>query len=296
MTNERRLIADLGGTNARFACSDGKGAISDEWIQPVSAFPTFSAALDAYLETLVDGRAFTSAAIAAAGPVDRDEVRLTNSAWHVSKAQLLERLGEHVKVRLINDLEAVAFAIPFLCADDVAFSDRKPQSLGDRMLAVNVGTGFGAASLIRAESGWLSCPSEAGHMVLGATNSEELELFQKFSGADLTVEDVLSGPGVRQLDDALGNAETDHVSSSAFGLMTPILARVSANLTLSSAAWGGVYFCGSVATAWWQLADLTEFRRLFCGNSKMTSRLEAVPLGLIQVEQPAFVGLAQMDI
>lgn len=296
MTNPERLIADIGGTNARFACSRADGSVHGELVHPIADFADFSDALDAYLSTLGWAPNFTSAAVAAAGPVARDEVALTNNAWRISAAQLVGRLGTNVKVRLINDLEAVALAIPFLGEQDVEFSDCVPQTQGDRMLAVNLGTGFGAASLIRTQNGWISCASEAGHMVLGAMDNRELDLFQRASDKDMTVEDILSGDGVRNLARLLGMSDASPFASGSTEIVTRILARVSASLTLASAAWGGLYFCGSVATAWWQVADRSVFRDHFCGRSRMRDQLEMTPVGLIKTDHPAFVGLANLKV
>lgn len=294
MSIAERLIADIGGTNARFACADPNGSVHGEHFHPVGDFAEFTDALDAYLSTLGSASKFASAAIAAAGPVSQNEVALTNNAWRISAAKIIERLGTSVQVRLVNDLEAVALAIPFLGEEDVEFSDGSPQTLGDRMLAINLGTGFGAASLIRTQNGWASCPAEAGHMSLGAMDSSELELFRQLSSKAMTVEDLLSGDGVRKLASHLGGTDANPFSSGSSQILTRVLARVSANLTLASAAWGGLYFCGSVATAWWSMADHSEFRHHFCGTSKMHDKLEKTPVGLIKIDNPAFVGLANL--
>lgn len=296
MSVTRRLIADIGGTNARFACSDPDGSIHDERVHPVAGFATFVEALDAYLSVLDESVKISSAVVAAAGPVDDDVVSLTNNDWQISTAKLKERLGTTTAVRVINDLEAVAHALPYLGNDDVEFSNCRPSKPGDRMLAVNVGTGFGAASLIRTPHGWVSCPSEAGHMELGAINSGELELFRQLSDQVVTVENILSGDGVRQLARLSGAANGKQQGPGSSEITTPILARVSANLALASTAWGGVYFCGSVATAWWREANHSDFRRHFCGSSKMRDRLEKTPVGLIKTAHPAFLGLANLVI
>ena len=180
MTEHWRLIADIGGTNSRFARADPSGQIEDKWVQPVRSYPTFAAALEGYLETLTADAAFMSTVVAGAGPVSNDQIELTNSSWRISKNELVARLGLHSKVRIVNDLEAVAHAIPFLTDGQVAFLDQKPKSIEkrDRMLVVNIGTGFGSSSLIRAGKLWISCPSESGHMLLGATNQKELELYK----------------------------------------------------------------------------------------------------------------------
>jgi glucokinase len=316
MTGHWRLIADIGGTNTRFARADLSGKIVDKWVQPVSAYPTFAAALEGYLETLAADAAFMSTVIAGAGPVSNDQIELTNNSWRISKHELVARLGAHSKVHIVNDLEAVAHAIPFLTDGEVAFMDQEPKPIEkrDRMLVVNIGTGFGSSNLIRAGKLWVSCPSESGHMSLGATNHKELELFERLGKVDLTTEDVLSGSGVRRLATILQSMWMETLGETSGSIedfdlgdggmlaeevvrtLTGILARACSNLTLTCAAWDGVYICGSVATAWWQQADLSEFQRKFVGRSKMCCELERTPIGLITAEHPALIGLANMKV
>lgn len=316
MSEYRRLIADIGGTNARFAWSDATGSIHDTWVRTVAEFETFEAALAAYLKTLGAGVAFASAAVAAAGPVSGDEISVTNNDWRIRGQQLASQLGAQANVRLVNDLQAVAHAIPFLKAQQLEVLDLEPKPLAqrERMIAVNVGTGFGAAGLIRDAGSWTSFPSESGHMVMGASDGQELELFERLSGDGLSVEEVLSGDGVRRLASALnagpGDAalqagrdvggpntcEGDALSGEVCAVVTKLFARVCANLTLASGAWGGVYVCGSVAQAWWQRADHAEFRRLYNGRTKMREKLADTPISLITIDHPAFVGLAHMEL
>jgi glucokinase len=316
MTEPWRLIADIGGTNARFACANASGRIENVWVRPVSEYQTFAAVLDAYLETLAANESITSAAIAGAGPATNGLIELTNSTWRISTRDVATRLQRHAEIRILNDLEAVAHAVPFLSEQQVVFSDLQPGPIAtrNRMLVVNVGTGFGASSLVRAGGHWLSCPSEAGHMLLGATSRQELELFERLGEAACTTEDIMSGNGVQRLAAAvqaertgllpgadgvienfdLGNGSD--LASEVVRTLTGLMARACSNLVLASAAWDGLYICGSVAAAWWQHADLSEFRSRFVGRSKMHGKLEATPVGLITAQHPAFIGLANLRV
>jgi glucokinase len=226
------------------------------------------------------------------------------------------RLQRHAEIRILNDLEAVAHAVPFLSERQVVFSDLQPgpMTTRNRMLVVNVGTGFGASSLVRFGEHWLSCPSEAGHMQLGAASRQEFELFERLGGGACMTEDIISGNGVRRLAAAMQAERTGSLpipdrgienfdlgdgsdfASEVVQTLTGLMARTCSNLTLASAAWDGLYVCGSVAVAWWQHADLSEFRRRFVGRSKMRDKLEETPVGLITAEHPAFIGLANLRI
>lgn len=294
MTEPWRLIGDVGGTNVRFARSDSSADIHDQWVAPVDRYQTFAAALTDYLGRVGNGAQASAAVIAAAGPVADGEIRLTNSSWRICERELATLLGPGVATRLVNDLEAVAFALPHLPENRLQFADLRPRvrDARQRMLAVNVGTGFGSASLIRDGERWVCCPSESGHMRLAADNAEELALFSKLEIGQATVEDILSGGGLQRLQAHVAEARPEF----GYQYFTGFLARACADLVLASAAWDGLYLCGSVATAWWQRADLDEFRRLFVGTSKMSHQLRATPIALIDAELPALIGLAHLNV
>jgi len=311
-----RLLVDVGGTNVRFGRSlNGQDACGTRsW--PVNAFDSFEAALRAYLTTLDTDTHFSSAAIAAAGPATPHSINLTNNDWLITSADLPRVLGYELSVRLLNDLEAVAYALPYLRDNQVDWIDsaHAPSGQAQRMLAINVGTGFGSASVISSFGSWVSCPAESGHMYLGACDARELALLSTLGHNIPTVEDILSGDGVRRLWAALLGSKTGSISSESptdyeFNFASPdptvhetlqffstFLARAASNLVLAAATWDGVYLCGSVAIAWSQSADYVAFRRAFVGTGKMCDRLAQTPIGLIRHELPAFVGLTNVDV
>lgn len=316
MTETWRLIADVGGTNVRFARSRADGLIRDSRSWPGQSFDSFNAALEAYLASLDEGTSFHAAAIAAAGPVDGDAIKLTNNDWRIEASVVSTQLGDNIAVRLLNDLEAVAFALPYLTGDQLEWITRgaPPSPRSNRMLAVNVGTGFGSAALQKDHDEWISCPAESGHMRLVMQTADEFALIAQLGLADPTVEDVLSGHGIQQLwkacarstsaqeadhgtaENAFEFASDDPASRTATRHFSRFLARAASDLVLASAAWDGLYLCGSVANAWSAHADLNEFHRVFCGQSKMRDRLGQTPVAMIRHDTPAFVGLANVAI
>jgi glucokinase len=79
-------------------------------------------------------------------------------------------------------------------------------------------------------------------------------------------------------------------------LFTAILGRIAGNLTLATCAWGGVYLCGSVATAWADIADIGRFRDEFTRKGPMHARMLEVPTAVIRRDNAALYGLAMMPI
>ncbi len=301
----RRLVADVGGTNARFAIADADGALDRVKVFKTADFPTFFDALSAYRSDAGGLREIDACAIAAAGPVDDNAIKLTNNPWVVDGAKISAMMNG-APVAVVNDLEAVAAALPYLTPDDLttigAIAPVRPERR--TMIAVNVGTGFGAASAIRRDRRWYTCPTEAGHMTRGSV--EGLSTLR----ADTSVEDVLSGSGLARLrerlagqaastarpSDVFAAAGRDPAAARAVAVFTDILARVAGNLTLATCAWGGVYLCGSVATAWASIADIARFRAEFVRKGPMHARMLEVPTAVIRADTAALYGLAMMPI
>jgi glucokinase len=296
VTLDWRLLVDAGGTNVRFGRVAGTREIHDAVSLPARSFATFDDALEHYLGQLSGDLKFTTAAVAGAGPVGVGEIRLTNNSWCIRADAIARILGGDPHIRLVNDLEAVAYCLPHLDDDYIDWITAGPArpAAPQRMLAVNVGTGFGSACVIRSPHGWVACPSEAGHMTLGAVDDAELAIHAQIGAGPLTIEDVLSGDGIVKLRALLQKQGDDATQADAwFGMW---LARACANLVLASASWDGVLLCGSVASAWWRSADFEAFQNAFAGTSAMRDRLRRTPIGLIQHDWPAFVGLSNLEI
>ncbi len=308
-----RLVADIGGTNARFALGEQGGALAGTQTLHVSDFPTFDAALAAWLAGIdaVERERVASAAFAAAGPVDDGSVKLTNAPWQLAARDISASLGG-IPAGVLNDLEAVAYALPFLESADIAAIGPLAGAVADqqkRMVAVNVGTGFGAATAIPASGGWLACPSEAGHMSLAPANEEEAGLLAALvSGRMATLEDVLSGPGVSALYAAISGstaieagevftrAGTDPAARRTVTLLSRWLGRAAGDLVLATAAWGGAFLLGGVISGWAALCDQAEFRAAFEDKGKMFPRMRQVFTAAVTRDDVALLGLARAPI
>ena len=297
-----RLIADIGGTNARFALA-GPDGVRDVEVLPVADFADFGAALAAYLRPGREVAGLTGAAIAAAGPRDGEAIRLTNAPWRIEAGAVSQALGG-VPVRLLNDLEAVALGLPALGPGDVeviAGAPASPEAGPPRpMLAANIGTGFGAAVAVPLPGGgWAVLGAEPGHMTLTpATPSEEGLLRVVHS-----VEEAFSGPGYARLFGApvRDGGETVHpLREEAAGddrrLYSRIFGRFLGDLVLATGTWGGVWLCGGVTTDFTRIFEVDEVLRAFRKKGKMSARMERVPLSRITAEAPAFRSLATVPI
>lgn len=299
-----RLVADIGGTNVRFAQAGEDGTPAQIRSYRVASYDAFGPALDAYLAECQGGRC-VGAAIGAAGPVEDGSVKLTNAPWTLAESDISRQLGG-ARVRIVNDLEAVAHALPHLGPGDLEAvgpvlspDPRRP------MIAVNVGTGFGAASVARTAYGWTARASEAGHMSLYPASEKERAALDGIE----TVEEILSGRGVAALyarlfgdgaslaaEAVMANAKLDPVAARAVAIVGTVLGRVAGDLVLATGAWGGCLLCGSVATGWAAAGDRAAFRAAFEHKGPMAGRMAGVYSGIIRHGNVALLGLARMPL
>lgn len=302
----RRLVSDLGGTNVRFALTDDAGMPGPATSFPLAQFGRFEDALAAYLAEIAD-TAIDSVAIGAAGPADQEVIRLTNASWTIERASIREALGI-ADVRLVNDLEAVARAIPALAGNDLAGirGAALPAHRLRSVIAINVGTGFGAAGLLRHDTPesttWLTRATEAGHMLAAPFDAgREAE----------TIESRLSGDGVARAMDARSGSDPARPTGQAvfaaaargdeqaievaadFGWR---LGRATRDLVLAHSAWDGAYLVGSVVLGWHALGRPASFEAGFSTQGPMRQRLDEVPVQVIARTNPALIGLALIDI
>ena len=311
------LIADIGGTNARFGLVDPDGTIREEWICKVADYADFDEALLAYL----DGREITvqNAAVGVGAPVqDPDSVRLTNyTTWHIS-ARLIRHLLKADHVAVLNDFHAVALSIPYFGAADffhLAGGDKRDDSAP--RLIVGPGTGLGVAGLIRTGDGYIALPGEGGHVTAPVQTPREYAvvrwlLDQKYS--HVSAERLCSGKGLANIYKALcavdGLADMpertpEEISlaalaapkpcetcAEALDLMLGFLGRVAGNAALNLAAFGGVYFAGGILPALGKAAlKRSALYRGFVDKGRFESYLRPIPLYVLTHPRPAFLGL-----
>ena len=306
-----RLVADVGGSNVRFARAQQQHALGERRSYPHTRHASFYDALNVFLDETKGPEGCTSAAIGVAGPVDGDSVKVTNAPWTITAGEVAKLLGG-APTRLLNDLQAVALALPHLADNEIASIGpvRRSDRLRQTMIAVNVGTGFGAAAAIPAGAGWITNPGEPGHMTLGALDTAQLELLRDAG----SVEEVLSGRGVTRLYRCLAErlgatvdtslsaaqifnlAQNDTTASETLRIFSILLARVAGDLALAAAAWGGVYLCGSVVNGWAAAGGAERFRPPFEAKGPMRSIMENVYTGILTRDDTALLGLAHLPI
>jgi glucokinase len=303
------LLADIGGTNARFALmTDGLGAIRH------LAVADFAAAKDAVATFLREegaGVRVAGAVLAVAAPVEGERCRFTNSPWVIDAAELRAVFGM-ARVELVNDFEAVAWSLPRLTADDLRPVGGGAAVPGGPMVVLGPGTGLGVAALVSTPSGFVVVPTEAGHTTLAATTDREAaiiaELRRRFG--HVSTERVLSGPGIEALHTTIatldgvvvpprGAAEITRLAEqggcpvcrAAVDALCAILGSVAGDLALIFRARGGVLVAGGIVPRLGDRFGTSEFRARFEQKGRFTAYLADIPTSVIVHPDVAFLGL-----
>jgi glucokinase len=185
------LVSDIGGTRVRFGLAGEQDRVQHLREFKTSDFSGFTACAEAYLVQLsANVSRPEAAAIAVAGPIEDGVARLTNVSWTIDAAEIKAALGLK-SVRLANDFEAQAYALPWLDPEDLQqVGGGKVIPNGSRVV-LGPGTGLGVAGLISGRrGGFRAVPGEGGHVTLPAMNDDEADLLASFLGtvaADLAL-------------------------------------------------------------------------------------------------------------
>lgn len=304
--NFHRLVADVGGTHARFASQFAPGAPLVETGRYACAdFPSLQDALRHH----IDARQLpqpAEAAIGIATPITGDAVRMTNNAWSFSIAQMKASLGL-ARLLVINDFTALALALPALPAADLHAIGGGTAQAGGAMGLIGAGTGLGVSGLLRAEDGsYVPIAGEGGHVSLSTASEEEDAVLRVLRGrfGHVSAERVLSGPGIENLYRALaelrgqpavlanasavtGSAHSDSLARDALSLFSSLLGQAAGNLALTLGARGGVYIGGGIVPKLGASFDETLFRQRFEDKGRFAGYLSAIPTLLIRSSDEA---------
>ncbi len=304
------LLADIGGTNARFAMmTDGK--IHGIARVAVSDYPSFGAALGGYLGGLPEARPIDVTILAASGVIENDRCALTNNSWVIDAKELHQAYGLS-SVRLINDFEALAWALPGLPPGSLLQLGGRQRVAGAPLAALGPGTGLGMAINIPHARGYLVLSSEGGHSTMAGVSLREDAIFAHLRRrfGHVSAERVLSGGGLENLYDALATLDgatvprrraseitrlgvegTCPTSCAAIDMFCATLGTVAGNLALTAGAKGGVFIGGGILRHMPDYLAGSRFRARFEDKGRLRKYLEPIPTYLILDEDAAFVGL-----
>ena len=281
MAQPLALLADIGGTNSRFALAKNGALLPDTiWHTPNNAYPSFEAALARYL---TQRETPDTACIAAAGPVQDNTIQLTNHPWMIDTTRL-----PFAKAHLLNDLQAMGYALATFSAPT-----------GPR-LVLNIGTGLNAAVLRKAHGLWSAPAAELGYAhlpLLGTTENRILSQCARRHGAPV-MEAVLSGASLPHLHHALTGQNitaadiTSNWHEETLKLYLKVLGCYIGDLALGALPYGGIWLAGSLGRAIFKHLDHGAFRTSFETRGAYTPLMQSFAFHILEDETAALTGAA----
>ncbi|MDC8786047.1 glucokinase [Roseateles koreensis] len=325
------LVADIGGTNARFGWVTAPGSpVQHVAVLPVRDHVGPAAAVTSYLAHLAQrgdwgglsgAHPFVprSAAFAVATAVEGDHVMLTNSHWSFSQQQLRRDLGLDLLL-VLNDFEALALSLPRLNLAQLRFwegsqvSDAVTSQRGMCTLAViGPGTGLGVAGVTRIDRTWAALPSEGGHATVAPADDFESEILNEARRQfpHVSAERLLSGIGLPVLHAAVaavkkqptaglssemivarGLSGEDSICAQTLDTFCALLGSFAGNVALIMGARAGVYIGGGIVPRLGERFFSSQFRERFEAKGRFRSYLAPIPTALVTDTLAALTGAA----
>ncbi|WP_019936272.1 glucokinase [Bordetella sp. FB-8] len=308
-----RLLADVGGTNVRFALERETMRLDPVVTLKVADFPSLEAAARHYLSSV--GEMPRHAAIGLANPVTRDMVKLTNHSWAFSLEGMRCAMGLDTLLA-INDFTALALALPHLPPQGLAqIRPGQAQALMPSVL-IGPGTGLGVSGLIPGHAGApaVAVAGEGGHIEIMPDTDDEWVAWRAAQRefGHVSAERLLSGAGLSLIHDALAA----QAGAVAFAPLAPeavtagaleqgdplclrsmrvffgLLGSVAADVALVLGARAGVYIGGGIVPRFIGALRDSPFCERFLAKGRMRAYLDAVPIFVVTAAHPALLGLS----
>jgi glucokinase len=321
-TEQMGLVADIGGTNARFALAHRQscGALSLDHRQDLAAedYPTLALCLQAYLDGLEASQRPSQAAFGVACPITGDHVKLTNRDWSFSIEGLRQTFGLD-RLEVVNDFTAIGHSIGALSAKDMESLPGPvwPEPLSGVVSIVGPGTGLGIGGRVLTKDGAeVILASEGGHVSFAPIDAMEIEILRCLLGKfpRISNERILSGPGLGHLYEALseirGAAKAspgapaileaailgrDALAVEAVERFCLILGSVISDVALIHGA-SAVVIAGGMAPRMTSFLNTAAVRSRFEAKGRAQHLLSTLPIALIRHPQPGLLGAANLLI
>lgn len=317
------LVGDLGGTKTNLAIIDPAQGPRDpiaETSVPSAQFPSLAAMARQFLaEHPVRLR---GACFGVAGPVVAGTARVTNLPWVLREDELATALNLRW-VQLINDLEAVATAVPYLTPDDCEPLAAGEPEEGGTIAVIAPGTGLGEAFLVWNGDRYVAHPSEGGHCDFAPTTDLQRDLLAWLGrdGTHVSYERVCSGLGIPNLYaflrargvpeptwlrarlaaasdptpiilNAALQEDPPQICLDTVNLFLDILAAEAGNLALKVFATGGLFFAGGLPPRLLSLLTPERVLPILRNKGRLAGMLERIPVRIITNPKAALLGAA----
>ncbi|UDG83231.1 Glucokinase [Candidatus Vallotia lariciata] len=306
-----RLLADVGGTNARFALEFRPGQIDNVRVYPCADYPGIASAIKRFLEDNKIIRV-NHAAIAIANPVDGDQVQMTNRNWSFSIEATRCALGFDTLL-VVNDFTALAMALPCLFDAQRAQIGGGVRRQNSVIGLVGPGTGLGVSGLIPSNDRWIALGSEGGHATFSPQDEREDRIlnYARKQWTHVSFERICAGPGLaliyralavyskKPLNPKLEPADVvrraqaaDPLALEAVECFCAVLGTFTGNIAVTLGALGGIYIGGGVISHLGELFSASPFRTRFQEKGRSRAYLANIPTFVITAKYPAFLGVS----
>lgn len=314
MTTRHRLVADIGGTNARLALLDPGGKPQQPVTYQCESMPGLVAAIRQFVSEQPVHVDIGVAAVAVATPVLGDRVKLTNSDWSFSIDEVKQTL-ELDRFEVVNDFTALALSVPELNNDETRQIGAGEAKADGAIAVIGPGTGLGVSALVPCAGHWVPLSGEGGHVMFSGSTERELAVHHRMSQRwpHVSAEHYLSGPGLvnmvtalREVDGLeakhyspsdvtrLGTSGEDASCAEVLEQFCRMLGTCAGNAVLTLGAQGGCYIGGGIVPRLGDYFDQSDFRSAFESNGRMRHYLESIPTRVIVAEYPALTGAATL--
>jgi glucokinase len=310
MTDFPSLVADIGGTHARFGLVGTDRSVYNIQTLKGEDHASPQAAALAYL----DGQTIKSATLAVAAPIDLTPIKFTNSPWRVDKADLAQALKlQPKKLHLLNDFEALALSLAHLTPAQLQPIGSGKTRPHHTKAVLGPGTGLGVAGCIPNGKNWLALATEGGHATLCAINHFEAELLHALRAQypHISAERLLSGTGLPTLYAAVCQvtnaphhpftaeqitqqalALADTACQTTLDTFCAMLGTFAGNVALTLGARGGVYLGGGISQALAATLGASQFRERFEAKGRYRAYLADIQTQVITAPHAALIGAA----
>jgi len=315
---EWNLVADIGGTNARFAIVVNNELLNHpELNYRVDEFPQLYDLIELLLIHISEQTAYkkppSKVCFAVACPANQDRVEMTNSHWVFSQNKLKKQL-KCQSLTVINDFAAVAHAVNGLPEEDTIQVGGGRQNAGKPVAIVGAGTGLGVAGLIFHGSDYSIVEGEGGHVDFAPVDELQTVIYHyiKNQFGHVSVERLLSGEGLANIYQAICHNESKFPTLSTPGQITQaavnasdslalktlhvfceVMGAVAGNLALTLGARGGVYIAGGIVPRFHEFFIMSQFRQRFEDKGRFNKYLQSIPVYLVTRDNIGLLGAAK---
>lgn len=296
------LIADVGATTTRCAIAlPGRRKTEHLKVVANSDFESLEDVLGGFLASLPSRPAMGALAIAA--PIYGDDVRMINRNWTFNRLQLASRIGLD-RLHVINDFHAVAYALPLIGNKDRAEVGVASAYRPGNRAVLGPGSGLGVGAWIDDGARGVALTGEGGHVTLSGRDEHEDRIVARLREryGHCSAERVLSGPGIIALHSAMHDGEMKTSREITTGTVDPkcratmeqfyrFLGSVSADLAMTTGAYGGLYIAGGIVPANVEQIRASTFRERFEDKGRYRGYMQAIPTWVITDPMPGLTGL-----